>query len=605
MYIKTLHIKNWRSHSATSFTFGKFNLLRGPNNSGKSSVAQAIEYVLTGRCAGLTENGAGADKYLTLGRKGGGAEIEAHIAVNKGLQYTLKRTRTPSTGSLTLSNGSGQPIAGRQAEEFLGELGLEKDAVSAALRAGRFLALSKDAQKELLADVLKPADANVPEEIREALGLYFTVGGAANAPATMGLETVRALEKSSITTRAECTAALRELGEPEAVPERPADQPTASQCMKRLDGLRMEQNSLVREKQVLQNSWADRVRQGREALAKLPQARERVLDNAEEAACLKIIENEPKIIANQELLDRLRFEIAGLEQDIKTASKKAGKCPTCGHAVETEDLITRYQGGISARKSRIPTLEGMLPGEPLHKIKETLRAHREAVIEVERLKKLLSELPADEPAPDTTEHDRKIAELEERMKKGQEVVADIVRQESARALYLKVIENRQRLESKREAADKVAKWAGPSGVQATMSGENLPAFVKTMDQTLARFGYSVAIFMEPYSIEILRIKDGHVTSIDPYLLSESEQYRFSVAFQVALAKVTGIGFVVLDRADVLVGDNRGTLIEALLKSGLDQVFVLASAADRVPVFPEIKVFDLSLDEQGLTQIEKG
>jgi predicted permease len=72
--------------------------------------------------------------------------------------------------------------------------------------------------------------------------------------------------------------------------------------------------------------------------------------------------------------------------------------------------------------------------------------------------------------------------------------------------------------------------------------------------------------------------------------------------------MTGIGVVVLDRADMLVGNNRMLFMEAAENSGIEQIFVFASSADPIDslFIPEwLTVFELSLDDAGHTQIRKG
>ncbi len=79
--------------------------------------------------------------------------------------------------------------------------------------------------------------------------------------------------------------------------------------------------------------------------------------------------------------------------------------------------------------------------------------------------------------------------------------------------------------------------------------------------------------------------------------SESEQFRFGVAFQIALAAVTGIRFVVVDGADILDKEGRKMLTGLLLTSGLDQAIVLATSEEAPPsVMPEGVKF-LSLVEK--------
>jgi hypothetical protein len=79
-------------------------------------------------------------------------------------------------------------------------------------------------------------------------------------------------------------------------------------------------------------------------------------------------------------------------------------------------------------------------------------------------------------------------------------------------------------------------------------------------------------------------------------LSESEQFRFGVVFQIAMAIVTRLRFVVTDHADLLDKEKRKTLTGLLLYSGLDQAIVLATSEEPTPSRAVRGVKSLSLVE---------
>ena len=69
-----------------------------------------------------------------------------------------------------------------------------------------------------------------------------------------------------------------------------------------------------------------------------------------------------------------------------------------------------------------------------------------------------------------------------------------------------------------------------------------------------------------------------------------------MAFQIALAMVTGLRFVVIDRADVLDKEKRKLLTSLLVNSGLDQAIVLATSEEAPPSVVPQGVRFLSLAE---------
>jgi hypothetical protein len=136
-----------------------------------------------------------------------------------------------------------------------------------------------------------------------------------------------------------------------------------------------------------------------------------------------------------------------------------------------------------------------------------------------------------------------------------------------------------------------------------MSAGKIGPFTDAINAVLGRFGYGCTIELDPYSIKTFRV--GSNASLELGSLSESENWRWSMTFQTALARATGLNLVVLDRADVLVGPNRGTMLKTILSCELEQVFIMASVDSKAKLPDDFTVFDLSLNQNGETVVEKG
>lgn len=596
MKISKLTLTDWRSHKSTTLDFGAVNLLRGPNACGKSSVADAIEFLLTGRCAHTGAAGQGGDSLVRVGAKK--AIIVALCGVNGELAVTRSRSLS---GSDCVASMGGREYAGKKVEEMLDKKGWSRDVLSAVLRAGRFAELEPSAQKELLADVLKPEAVVAPKEIQDASALF----GFSEPAKPLDLEGIRTLEEWSTRQRAECTAALRELGEPEKIEPASPETPTIRQTQGKIDGLRMEQNGLIREKDRQETTWATNSARRRELPKLIEKAKAGILPEEQEKSYLEAIEHEQETQRANEEIRRIGIQVEEYRRQIKDAEKRPGKCPSCGAESDTEAFAERIQGSISSCESRLPVLYAIRDKFPdVSVCRSELNKHRNAVVDADRLRGELEALGGDAPPPNTKDLQVKIDELEGRIKKGETVKEAIIRHEERYEAYVAAQTSRNALEVKREAADRIAKWAGPSGVQAQMAGGKLSPFVEAINAVLGRFGYACSIEMNPYSIRVRRL-DRDKVDLQLESLSESELWRFSLGFQAALAKASGVGMVVLDRADVLVGELRGEAIRTLLSCQLDQVFLMASVADR-PVLPSvISVFDLSLNAEGETILMKG
>jgi len=594
MYIKSLSLTDWKSHKSTKFTFGKINLIRGSNNVGKSSVAEAIEYLLTGRCDSTDDAGRGGDALIRAGSKR--ASVEATIGGNHEL--TLQRERNHA-GTSVIASYNGRQYVGRQFDEFMAKWGYSRDVMSAAMRGSRFLSLPPGAQKELLADVLRPEAAKVPPEIQEAMGQCF----AGFVLEEIDLDGARELEERATKLRAECTAALRELGEPEKVEERPKGAPTSAEVEKKLGSLRAEMMALTREKERIENDWATRCERRRAVPAEIAALEKRILSEADEKKYLEAIEHEGETNRAAQELRKVNLQIEDLEHQIKTANAKAGKCPTCGHETDTEELTKRFQDSVAALRSRIPGLAATADKYPhASESHVSLAGHREAVVSVEKLRKELADLRDFKPdvLPDTKAHQEKIEELEARIQKGQTVLSGIVAHAERLSAFAAARDKRAELESRRASADALAKYCGSGGVQAQMSSGKIGPFTDSINATLGKFGYACQFSLDPYGIEVARAGVPFLTGIDS--LSESEAWRFSLAFQVALAKASGLNLVCLDRCDVLVGANRSTLLQTVLSCELEQVFLMASVDTKVKLPDSVCVFDLELNERGETEV---
>lgn len=114
---------------------------------------------------------------------------------------------------------------------------------------------------------------------------------------------------------------------------------------------------------------------------------------------------------------------------------------------------------------------------------------------------------------------------------------------------------------------------GPIRYRDENNSEYIAGFVPTEKKF---YPYTCNVAIEPFEIIISSSTDNHF-GISLKQLSESEQFRFGVAFQIALAMATGLKFVVIDRADILDKERRKMLTGLLVNSGMDQAIVLATS----------------------------
>jgi hypothetical protein len=127
---------------------------------------------------------------------------------------------------------------------------------------------------------------------------------------------------------------------------------------------------------------------------------------------------------------------------------------------------------------------------------------------------------------------------------------------------------------------------GPTGAMMAQAGGQIGSFAESLNMHLKAFGYACDFILDPFEIRVISSTDNHC-ALSLKQLSESERFRFSIAFQVALATATGLRFIVIDRADVLDKERRKLLTALLSKSDVEQAIVLATSEEALPsIVPE-------------------
>src|SRR4051812_35171908 len=95
MRIQQLELTNFGSHRTSRFTFdAPITLIYSLNNGGKSTVCDAIEYLLTGKTRGTDARGAGVDALILEGadRMKVSATVEAGDGVATVVRGVTGRT---------------------------------------------------------------------------------------------------------------------------------------------------------------------------------------------------------------------------------------------------------------------------------------------------------------------------------------------------------------------------------------------------------------------------------------------------------------------------------------------------------------------------------
>jgi hypothetical protein len=566
----------------------------------------AIEELFTGKCSCTDEAGRGADDLIRDSAKEW--EVTAECA---DVKLECRRNRAGLTQIVRSERGQAKEFQhlGKQAIAWITENIAPIDALSSVLNAHRFIGMTEKDQKALLAGAL----ASDPVEIdKEILALMKQVGYQ-RVPTVSSAAEADNSYKMLFESRADLKRELKALGTPEE-PQIPSDAPSLSDVQNAIHDREDELKSKERNRARLLMDVQERNFKSRQAYS----SRHAALVNAQNLRA----EYEPKVIETTEEMDNLqrqlkrKGEAAKLDTEIATIKAKQQalrderaaltapvetECPHCHRPYdnvlpdhskrlaqiekEANALVVSLQNAQDS-KAKLPDFAAIE-----RRLEESRKAGPKLVAAESEIKEIgeLGPEPVVETA-DTSVLDEEIDDLARRISKGQSVREQVVRFEEQQKQYVSANTKRFELEKQINVLEQLVQYFGDKGpLKAKLVGGKLPAFRDRINQVLARFGFECQFEMEPYVLGVIQLgPNGEMVGRPHSLkqLSKSEQYRFGVAFQVALAESTGIGFVVIDEADILNGEARQQLTAELITSQLDQAIVL-STGEPLNEFPDI------------------
>jgi hypothetical protein len=575
MRIITLTLRNFRSHENTILDLERLNFVRGPNGSGKSSIQMALEYLFTGRCQMTDAAGRGAESLIRSGEK----EFEVSATLESG--ETISRRRTERSQIIEI-NGRRVPVDA--AEAFLTKQFGSADVLSAVLNADRFVAMSEGEQQRFLAQSIAAVEVDIPTEIYDVLRALNE-----EIPKLASVDDVEAAHKRFYGLRAEASRTLKALEHIEK-PESPLDLPNVQQVRQKLEELRQQKEQLIAQKLEADVCWQNAQPRSTYVQSEIEEAPFNFLMPSSRRGPLQ---REP----HQDSAEKLRRELADLSAEqkmVETAlaalEEWRASCPTCGQPI-TEDAKARRMESLRERRAE---LEGLIQGTNEELIEyagidvtPSLEKGRNAAGPYETL------AVEYRPGPGDLESRMKI--LTERIIKGERVLEKAQQFESDKERWETYAREKSGLETKIGLLDRLTEFFGPSGPIMGQASGRLGSLTEDLNQHLAAFGYICQIALEPFEVRVSSAK-GNPFCLSLEQLSESERFRFGVALQCALAMVSGLRFIVIDRADMLDKERRKTLTGLLVNSALDQAIVLATSDETPPSIIPQGVKFLSLAE---------
>lgn len=197
---------------------------------------------------------------------------------------------------------------------------------------------------------------------------------------------------------------------------------------------------------------------------------------------------------------------------------------------------------------------------------EAIHAQGIAVAETERS---LAALP---------EEDSEIAVLADRLTRGEAALVEARSRRDARQRAEQAEIAAGRLAAEVDALTVLRDQLGPKGVREHLLLARLDTLTARVNEVLAYFGLALTFAGDPWAV----LLNGQ----PPALMSETERMQAGLAFQVALAEVTGARWLMCDRIGNLDYDNRGALFGVLdlgLSRGwIEQCFLFSTFTSATP-----------------------
>jgi DNA repair exonuclease SbcCD ATPase subunit len=574
MRINRLVLKDFRCFQDAELIFDQpITFLIGANRTGKSSCGDGLEFALSGRCVRGTD--AGGKNAKTLVRDFGKPTCAARLAV--GLTLDGKEyTRSVS------ANGNGQ---------LSGPLPPMNPGVVRILCNGTsFLdpkVTSEAEGQKILLDVL---DVKVP------------IDGDLLTLAQIDLRYQHAYEERTIAKRLLNAIVIPALPEGELPPDDLAEQ---------IEVLRKAERELYAQQQA--TTARDRGRAA-ELSRQLALAREKVVkvqtgigardypkDLANQIAALaKAIEASPVDAKALDVQRAFIAEVAGKLKPLDTAAKAIQghepqrgclldpaipcKTPGAAFAAHTRKILAQIAGLLEQQDKAKGALAELATADEL-RLKQAaqladLKVMREQQVRDGKMlteaqaavTKLEQDLTTCDSQPDGSAVELEaIATLEERIAAGDQMLIEAHRIKAQLAERQKRTQERQAAARRVDELERLCDLLGPSGARLKALETALGAFEGSINEALVMFGYELHFALDPWAVL--------VNGFPATLLSETEQIRVGIALQMALADVTGLGWVVIDRVDHFDEASR-EVFQQLVSAWTGQVIAMATKSEK-------------------------
>jgi hypothetical protein len=317
---------------------------------------------------------------------------------------------------------------------------------------------------------------------------------------------------------------------------------------------------------------------------------------AEAAGAEKVAQLDSAILTRDAAIAAYTRQLAAIQSLGKTP-----KCPTCFQAITPDvideigvpiieakqELYRQQDADIEARKALGTPAEAQRKLDAALTVDQDLQRIDKRIADLERQVKSATEeaekiVPEELPKPDTL--NEKLADLDARIQRGIGFLEAASRADALKLDAANAMKRKAELDEELARLERLVAYFGPKGVKAELIAQHIGSFEQRVNVALAKWGYSCSLSIEPWSFVVKRVGSRYACQL--HMLSRSEKLRFANAFSVALAVVSGWGFVILDDSESIIGYDSVALLRLVYESDLDQAIILmATTQERTSAKP--------------------
>jgi DNA repair exonuclease SbcCD ATPase subunit len=631
MRVSRLILHDFLNHAHSELELSGLTVVAGGNNAGKSSIKDALQFLLTGTARTTDRRGAGAEDLKRVG--GTHMEVTGNLDVG-GREMVVTRSK----GELDVRTDMtwGGKLAEKQSELHK-LLGADGRVIRACLHAGSLPELPPAEQEELLFDLmgLEFSPAAIVKlleehgcEARDTQLLWAqgmdVMRGAGDAKLPSGpysFEVFKLLNQEAYNARKETRKASKlrnaavlkeEAGEAALIQAIPAlagiEDPElkATTLEAQLATLRSRRDALVAQVAKLQDrpdtegKREELTAELRELEAELETAAQWESSKAELFGTQELVKLTTRMERAREKADQeVGLSKAKVKALLETAAtfKKRPTCPLMGRECPLKDdakesLVRGLQNRAKlfkdedlakAAESLAKTMEILTPLRELNANKGRDQATIQTGVDRVRAELRMLTTEVAEKA-DTEALELELAELTARVEAAPVKIQTVRTYGTQRTKTVEARTAAETAQAELDSWERLCKALGPKGIRGHAMQEPLKKLTESINTRLHE--YSPGHRIELLGADGFELRVYGPDSGDKALpikgLSTSERLRVGVALQDAFCHLTGLRFLLVDNVDMLEPVNLACLMETLAKMAkdYDSIVVLAPAGSK-------------------------